>query len=68
MPAAVDWSARYEHDKNAEPREGDGAIGEWSRRELAAMNAAFVERIERAFRTGSESKAAAAATRQPRAR
>jgi hypothetical protein len=62
MPAAVDWSARYEHDKNAEPRAGDAAIGLWSREELVDMDLRFQARVVRALRSGDERAEAATAT------
>jgi hypothetical protein len=38
----------------------DGRCGGWSREELEAMNARFTERLEEAFRNGSESRESAA--------
>src|SRR5262249_61095466 len=43
---------------------GDEVCGDWTREELEAMDAAFVERLEAAFQAGLESRAAASATVQ----
>jgi len=40
----------------------DGQCGDWTRDQLLEMDAAFVAAVEAAFRSGLESRAAAAAT------
>jgi len=39
---------------------GDEAVGEYSRERLVVMNQRFVERVERAFKNGSEHRESAA--------
>jgi hypothetical protein len=53
---------------NAPIEPGDQQVGEWSRERLVRMNARFVECVERAIATGSESKRAAQATVEPAGR
>ena len=45
---------------------GDEVHGGWTREQLLRMDAAFVRHVERAFRRGTESRAAASATVTPR--
>jgi len=49
--------------EEAQPSDAQGA---WSRERYLRMNAAFVRRIEHAFRQGAETRAAASATMTPR--
>ena len=46
------------------PEPGDGQEGGWPRERLIAMDSDFVERVERAFETGSERRESAGGARQ----
>jgi hypothetical protein len=49
-----------------EAQPSDAKQGAWTREQLLRMDAAFVRHVERAFRRGTESRAAASATVTPR--
>jgi|SRR6516165_10229125 len=64
------WMAYFNREQppqrvteEAQPSDAQGA---WSRERYLRMNAAFVRRIEHAFRQGAETRAAASATMTPR--
>jgi hypothetical protein len=57
-------SASHYASKDADPQPGDEAIGAWPRERLIAMDSDFVERVERAFETGSERRESAGGARQ----
>jgi len=46
----------------SEPTPGDAQQGEWSRQRLEPMDGRFVNAVERALRSGDESRHAASAT------
>jgi hypothetical protein len=62
MPGSARRSGRPPHQchsKDDQPQEYDGALP-YSQAELARMNERFVERVERAFKNGSEHRQSAA--------
>jgi hypothetical protein len=50
----------YVCGKDTPPQPGDEVVGEYSRERLIKMHERFVERVERAFETGRESRQSAA--------
>jgi hypothetical protein len=50
----------YVNGKQTTPQPGDELVGEWSRARLLTMDKKFAERLERAFRSGSERRESAA--------
>ena len=50
----------YLNGKGAACQPGNEVVGEYSRERLLRMNDRFVERVERAFETGSERRQSAA--------
>jgi len=50
----------YLAGKSTPPQPGDEQVGEYTRERLIRMNDRFVERVERAFKNGSEHRQSAA--------
>ena len=50
----------YRHGKAMPAQPGDEQVGGWPREQLLKMDQRFVERVERAFETGSERRQSAA--------
>jgi len=61
-------SRPYLNGKGAALQPGDEVVGEYSRERLLRMDARFVERVERAFETGSERRQSAGSANASRLR
>jgi len=58
----------YVCGKDTPPQTGDEVVGEYSRERLIRMNDRFVERVERAFQSGSERRQSAGGANASRPR